>query len=219
MSFLSYFCGRKMYIMAISKGNIVEYATAQFAQFGVRSIRMDDISHGLGISKRTLYEIFENKEALVVECLELYAKRKTEMFDKYQKFDNVLLEILDFASHADRFHDKEWIFINDINKFYPDIFKKFVETHSVIMTNRIRMDFVKGQQDGYVLEDVDLDILVLMIRDSFQAIKQYVDKNINLDDDGIHKSIRNLMLYILRGIATEKGLELINNYKKQYIDK
>ena len=206
--------------MAITKEHIVEYATEQFSQFGVRSIRMDDISHGLGISKRTLYEIFENKEALVVECLALYAKyakRKNEMLIK--KFDNVLLEILDFASHADRFHDKEWIFINDINRFYPDIFKKFVETHSAIMTNRIRMEFVKGQQDGYVLEDVDLDILVLMIRDSFQAIKQYADKNINLDDDGIHKSIRNLMLYILRGIATEKGLELINNYKKQYIDK
>ena len=205
--------------MAITKEHIVEYATEQFSQFGVRSIRMDDISHGLGISKRTLYEIFENKEALVVECLSLYAKRKNEMLDSYQKFDNVLLEILDFASHADRFHDKEWIFINDINRFYPDIFKKFVETHSAIMTNRNRMEFVKGQQDGYVLEDVDLDILVLMIRDSFHAIKQYADKNINLDDDGIHKSIRNLMLYILRGIATEKGLELINNYKKQYIDK
>ena len=141
------------------------------------------------------------------------------MLNSYQKFDNVLLEILDFASHADRFHDKEWIFINDINRFYPDIFKKFVETHSAIMTNRIRMEFVKGQQDGYVLEDVDLDILVLMIRDSFQAIKQYADKNINLDDDGIHKSIRNLILYILRGIATDKGLELINEYKKQHIDK
>ena len=205
--------------MAITKEHIVEYATEQFSQFGVRSIRMDDISHGLGISKRTLYEIFENKEALVVECLSLYAKRKNEMLDGYQKFDNVLLEILDFASHADRFHDKEWIFINDINRFYPDIFKKFVESHSAIMTNRIRMDFLNSQQNGYVQEDVDIDILVLMIRDSFQAIKQYADKNINLDDDGIHKSIRNLILYILRGIATEKGRELIEEYKKQYIDK
>jgi hypothetical protein len=69
------------------------------------------------------------------------------------------------------------------------------------------------------MEDVDLDILILMIRDSFQAIKQYVDKNENIDSNGIHKSIRNLMLYILRGIATDKGRELINDYKKQYIDK
>jgi hypothetical protein len=66
---------------------------------------------------------------------------------------------------------------------------------------------------------VDIDIMVLMIRDLFRAIKQYADKNINLDADGIHKSIRNLMLYILRGIATDKGRELINDYKKQYIDK
>jgi AcrR family transcriptional regulator len=205
--------------MAITKEHIVEYATEQFSQFGVRSIRMDDISHGLGISKRTLYEIFEKKEALIVECLELYSKRKTEMLDKYQKYDNILLEVLDFASNADRFQDKEWIFINDMNKFYPDLFKKFVETHTDIMTNRIRTQIVRGQQLGYVLEDVDIDIMVLMIRDSFRAIKQYADKNINIDADGIHKSIRNLMLYILRGIATDKGRELINDYKKQYIDK
>ena len=205
--------------MAVTKENIVEYATEQFSQFGVRSIRMDDISHGLGISKRTLYEIFENKEALVIECLELYSKRKTNMLDKCQKYDNILLEILDFASNANRFQDKEWIFINDMNKFYPDIFKKFVAKNSQAMSDRIRTEFIKCQQLGYVLEDVDIDIMVLMILDSFRAIKQYADKNINLDADGIHKSIRNLMLYILRGIATDKGRELINDYKKQYIDK
>ena len=214
-----YFCSRKMRIMAVTRENIVEYATEQFSQFGVRSIRMDDISHGLGISKRTLYEIFENKEALIVECLELYSKRKTEMLDKYQKYDNILLEVLDFASNADRFQDKEWIFINDMNKFYPEIFKKTVEQNTQIIADKIRREFIKGQQLGYVMEDVDLDILILMIRDSFQAIKQYVDKNENIDSNGIHKSIRNLMLYILRGIATDKGRELINDYKKQYIDK
>ena len=205
--------------MAITKEHIVEYATEQFSQFGVRSIRMDDISHGLGISKRTLYEIFENKEALVIECLELYSKRKTNMMDKCQKYDNILLEILDFASNANRFQDKEWIFINDMNKFYPEIFKKTVEQNTQIIADKIRREFIKGQQLGYVMEDVDLDILILMILDSFQAIKQYVDKNENIDSNGIHKSIRNLMLYILRGIATDKGRELINDYKKQYIDK
>ena len=96
---------------------------------------------------------------------------------------------------------------------------KTVEQNTQIIADKIRREFIKGQQLGYVMEDVDLDILILMIRDSFQAIKQYVDKNENIDSNGIHKSIRNLMLYILRGIATDKGRELINDYKKQYIDK
>ena len=204
--------------MAVTKENIVEYATEQFSQFGVRSIRMDDISRGLSMSKRTLYEIFENKEALLVECWELHSQRRAKMLEQH-RFDNILLDILDFASHVDRFQDKEWIFINDMNKFYPEIFKKTVEQNTQIIADKIRREFIKGQQLGYVMEDVDLDILILMIRDSFQAIKQYVDKNENIDSNGIHKSIRNLMIYILRGIATDKGRELINDYKKQYIDK
>ncbi len=204
--------------MAVTKENIVEYATEQFSQFGVRSIRMDDISRGLSMSKRTLYEIFENKEALLVECWELHSQRRAKMFEQH-RFDNILLDILDFASHVDRFQDKEWIFINDMNKFYPEIFKKTVEQNTQIIADKIRREFIKGQQLGYVMEDVDLDILILMIRDSFQAIKQYVDKNENIDSNGIHKSIRNLMLYILRGIATDKGRELIEEYKSKYIDK
>ena len=60
------------------KGKILEIAMSEFAQRGIKSVKMDDIAKGLNISKRTLYEIYDNKELLLFECLK-HAKSQDEM--------------------------------------------------------------------------------------------------------------------------------------------
>ena len=47
---------------------ILEYAWVEFKRMGLKKVKMDDISSHFSISKRTLYEMFEDKETLVVEC-------------------------------------------------------------------------------------------------------------------------------------------------------
>ena len=48
---------------------IVDTALQSFVTHGIKSITMDDIAAALGISKRTLYEVFADKETLLMECL------------------------------------------------------------------------------------------------------------------------------------------------------
>lgn len=50
------------------KGKILEVALCEFKQKGIRAVKMDDIARMLTISKRTLYEIYPNKEELLLEC-------------------------------------------------------------------------------------------------------------------------------------------------------
>ena len=49
------------------KEYIIEQATEMFRQLGIKAVRMDDIAHNLGVSKRTLYELFEDKMNLLKE--------------------------------------------------------------------------------------------------------------------------------------------------------
>lgn len=56
------------------KDRIIRQALKSFADHGIKSVRMDDIANSLKISKRTLYEIFADKETLLTECL-LYHKK------------------------------------------------------------------------------------------------------------------------------------------------
>ena len=48
---------------------IITAATEAFTSIGIKSITMDDIAAALGISKRTLYEVFSDKESLLKECI------------------------------------------------------------------------------------------------------------------------------------------------------
>ena len=43
------------------RDRIIVKATEAFTAHGIKSITMDDIATSLGISKRTLYEVFEDK--------------------------------------------------------------------------------------------------------------------------------------------------------------
>ena len=131
-SFISTFAPLKCGIMAISKEYIVEYSTDLFIKNGFRSIRMDDISNGLGISKRTLYEIFADKESLIYECLNLHIKRKLEQIKKSEYRDNILIELLKHANNSESFRDKE-VFTNELHKYYPEHFKKFVKKHIAVV--------------------------------------------------------------------------------------
>ena len=43
-----------------------------FSQYGIKSVSMDDIARNIGISKRTIYEFFEDKETLLQEAIKSY---------------------------------------------------------------------------------------------------------------------------------------------------
>ena len=53
------------------KGRILEVAVDEFLKSGIRAVKMDDIARLLGISKRTLYEIYPNKEDILLECIKM----------------------------------------------------------------------------------------------------------------------------------------------------
>ncbi|UKI39878.1 MAG: TetR/AcrR family transcriptional regulator [Alistipes putredinis] len=53
----------------VKRDYIVARAASMFETQGVKSVRIDDIASELGMSKRTLYEMFDSKEALLKECM------------------------------------------------------------------------------------------------------------------------------------------------------
>ena len=48
------------------KNKIVNFAMGEFFKRGVKAVKMDEISQGLHVSKRTVYEIFGDKEELLL---------------------------------------------------------------------------------------------------------------------------------------------------------
>lgn len=110
------------------KERIIATATEAFTTKGIKSITMDDIAAALGISKRTLYEVFVDKESLLKDCiLTVQAERDRYLQEVYEQSHNVLEVILAvFQKSIEMFHKTNKRFFEDIKK-YPKVYNMMKE--------------------------------------------------------------------------------------------
>ena len=78
---------------AEQKDRILSYAIENFSRNGIRNVKMDDIASDLGISKRTLYQLFKDKENLLVECFKYSEKRSAKLYSELIKSTDNILEL------------------------------------------------------------------------------------------------------------------------------
>ena len=190
------------------KGKILEIAMSEFAQRGIKSVKMDDIAKGLNISKRTLYELYENKEILLYECIKkAKAQDEREMLTMMSQHDNVIDIILNiYKIKIEQFKQVTPQFYSDLEKF-PKVMSYLEEQHE--RDRVLQKEFiVRGVEEGYFRKDVDIDIVIIM----FEALSQYVRRT-RLYNQYPVKDIFNNMLFIsFRGICTQKGIEVIDRF-------
>lgn len=190
------------------KSKILDSAMLDFAQRGIKSVKMDDIAKGLNISKRTLYELYENKEILLYECIKkAKAQDEREMLAMMSQHDNVIDIILNiYKIKIEQFKQVTPQFYSDLEKF-PKVMSYLEEQHE---RDRVlqKQFIVRGVEESYFRKDVDIDIVIIM----FDALSQYVRRT-RLYNQYPVKDIFNNMLFIsFRGICTQKGIEVIDRF-------
>ena len=190
------------------KSKILDSAMLDFAQRGIKSVKMDDIAKGLNIYKRTLYELYENKEILLYECIKkAKAQDEREMLTMMSQHDNVIDIILNiYKIKIEQFKQVTPQFYSDLEKF-PKVMSYLEEQHE--RDRVLQKEFiVRGVEEGYFRKDVDIDIVIIM----FDALSQYVRRT-RLYNQYPVKDIFNNMLFIsFRGICTQKGIEVIDRF-------
>lgn len=191
---------------------IVVMAMEAFRTKGIRSITMDDIAAALGISKRTLYEVFADKESLLRECiLKAQADRDRYLQQVYEESHNVLEVILAvFQKSIEVFHQTNKRFFEDIKK-YPKVYE--------IMRARQDSDSVKtmsffkvGVDQGIFRSDVNFAIVNMLVREQFDVL-------LNTDVCNEYPFIEvyeSIMFTYIRGISTEKGAKVLEDFIQEY---
>jgi len=191
---------------------IITAATEAFTSKGIKSITMDDIAAALGISKRTLYEVFSDKESLLKECiLKAQADRDKYLQKVFEQSHNVLEVILAvFQKSIEMFHQTNKRFFEDIKK-YPKVY--------ALMTNRHNQDseetvnfFKEGVKQGIFRDDVNFAIINLLVREQ-------IDVLMNTDickEYSFLEVYESIMFTFLRGISTEQGAHELEAFIREY---
>lgn len=183
-------------------------ASELFIENGAKTLTMDDVAKEFGISKKTLYQKYKNKEELLEEVLEY---KLQEVIDRLQYLDENIENSIERMICKDEEIDKvsysnKNILIRQLVRYYPGIFQKhmlnFSEKFSQVMVHNI----IKGRKQGFYREDFDAEIYAKIL---FQLVMSYDSPF--LDTAVIEREYftRESLLLYMNAITTEKGKEVL----------
>lgn len=146
------------------KKKIIRGAETLFTKYGVRSISMDDIARHLSVSKKTLYQHFEDKEDIVTMAVQSHIERIVGEFDKIQ---NEATDAIDELSEVSKCLKRMMSEINpslmfDLEKYHPRAWKVWVENKKHFIHDSIIKNLKKGVEQGFFRPELDLQIMATM---------------------------------------------------------
>ena len=189
-------------------------ASKLMQKFGISSVTMDDIAKECHISKRTLYEHIPDKRTLVWNSV-LFNKEKkqTEVMKLLQEAPSTLAALLHIYRYMrGSFTESTSIFFKDMHRLYPDIEKKCREFHRE-QAESLGAFLTKGVDEGMFRTDINFATAA----DVFTVQAASIMKELSTTNE--LKTVQNMIdtafVIFLRGIATHKGLEIIDEFLKE----
>lgn len=182
---------------------ILKVATREFTTIGVKSVKMDDIARKLKISKRTLYEIYDNKEQLLLESV---ARRIHEFDATLERFDSsgekqvidILLEF--YRLQMEELRDMNPVYYEDLHK-YPRVMS-FLEQVNKEHKAHSKDFFKRGVLEGYFRNDFNYELISLLGNNVMQNVMESKLYNTY----SLQDIFRNVVMLFIRGLCTAKGI-------------
>ena len=191
---------------------ILKTAVDLFWRYGVKSITMDDIAKELGISKKTIYQHFNDKDAIVKEVVEQeLACEKIDIQRLEAEASDPIEEVLCMSDYIQAsFGTISPVLLHDLKKYHPkawNLFQKHKQEHII---QGIIDNLRRGIELGYYRHTINVDVLARM---RVEQIEMAFDPAIFPPHKfGIIDVHMQLIHHFLRGILTDKGFTLYNTY-------
>jgi AcrR family transcriptional regulator len=195
------------------KSRILEKGTQLFFRYGVKSVTMDAIAAELGISKKTIYQHFADKDTMVLQVVEIFVQQDEVKWAELDKqFPNVIEKMFkSFEMMKEMLTQMDPRLLFEIEKYFPKAYKVFRDYNEKGIHAHLITDFKKGIQFGYFRRDIDVELLArLRMAEVGLAFNPDFYPNNKLS---LFETQMVLMDIFMRGILTEKGLTLYNSYQ------
>jgi TetR/AcrR family transcriptional regulator, cholesterol catabolism regulator len=194
--------------------HITQIAHDLFMRYGFKAVTVDEIAKHAGISKKTLYENFSDKDKIVYAVLDVIDAHMVEADCHIcNNSDNAIQEAIGHMSMMENMlKTMNANCIPDLQKYYPASFKEF-QSHKEAQRLSIIRNIKRGIKEGYYRKNLDVEFCAWhRIETIFQLLQSAeMAKNFNLIDAQIE-----VMQHFLFGISTLKGHELIEQHIKQF---
>lgn len=196
-----------------SRIRILQEAEKQFLRFGVKSVTMDQIALALGMSKKTIYQFFREKSALVYQVMANHQEDLQVVMDSIRlQAQDPVDEVLKISDHLSQMTaEMNPSVLVDIARYYPDAYQLFLEYKRKCLLESLVVNMRWGIEQKLYRNDIDLHILATL---RLQQIEWAFDPNVFPSAAySLQKVHEQLIMHFLFGICTLKGHKLINKYR------
>ncbi len=193
---------------------ILAAADSLFMRYGVKSVTMDDIAKELAISKKTIYQYFQDKRELVNVCTIRQCTQRDENFEKIQGMANNAIDELVLISKAIRENilDLNPLLLMEVKKYYAEAWKIFLKFKENNFYKSLVHTIERGKQEGYFREEINAEILAVM---RMQQIQDVFEATVYAKDKFAYREVQiQLMNHFMHGLLTFKGKEMLDKHYK-----
>ena len=192
------------------KNRIIEKAGELFFQYGIKNISMDELASSLGMSKRTIYENFKDKEDILRSLILKLGEERNKIFNEFLieglNVVEVFINVIEIQKKMPVSNTK---FLQDIYKYYPKISK--LMQGNIEKNNQFLQEFLlKGIDQGYIRDDLNVEVTAFLVEEStYTYIRaSFLEKPPFSFSDLFY----TMMINFVRGISTEKGIKIIDDH-------
>ncbi|MEA3461736.1 MAG: TetR/AcrR family transcriptional regulator [Bacteroidota bacterium] len=184
-----------------------------FGKYGIRSMTMDSLAEEMGISKRTIYEQFKDKDTLLLEVIRYYKNLTQEEAHKLiDQSDNAIEAMFRIIKMTiGQMMRMSPAFFHDFRKYHQKVFKEFAEPGEIRDFSMTRKLLETGIEQGVFRDDFDIDIVNRTLHTLFDLFGH----DSQMVDEGYDRKVMfdHIIIPFFRGISTKKGRKLLVDCK------
>jgi AcrR family transcriptional regulator len=184
-------------------------------QFGIRSVSMDDIAANLGMSKKTIYHYFKDKDELIEAVVdEVIDTNQCACNADISRSENAVHEIfLVMDMMAEMFKTMNPFILHDMQKYHPAAFQKFMKFKNEYLFNVCSQNLLRGVNEELYRPEMSVDILC-----RYRVETMFIPFNPEFQQSLKHSLAKiedEILTHFLFGLVSLKGYKLIIRYKEQ----
>jgi AcrR family transcriptional regulator len=200
-----------------TKTRIQEQAKNLFMNYGIRSVSMDDIAVGLGMSKKTIYQWFKDKDELVDAIVEddirdIQRDCQVCLEESANAIEEIFLTIDRMIVHMRNMNPT---ILYDLHKFHFQSFRKFTDHKNRYLKQVVATNLRRGMAEGLYREKINVEILS---RYRLESMMMPFNQDIfPATEFNMFDITMALIENFLFGVVSLKGYGLIEQYQEQRI--
>lgn len=195
------------------KDRILEKAHELYMRYGIKSITMDEIAGHLGISKKTIYQSYKDKDELVSAVFNrMINANKCACEGGRENSDNAIHEqFLCSDVVQEMFNKMNPSILHDIMRYHPKVYGELEKHKKEFVFEMIKTNLERGIAEGLFRADMKVDIIARLQLETISILHdtEFVHKY------GLSNIEKELNDFFLNGSITSTGKELITKYKQE----